>query len=263
MIYRMPTLFIGHGNPMNAIADNYFTQMLTTLGEEMPKARAILCISSHWMTPLGTWITNTPSPKTIHDFHGFPKELTDLQYPAPSSPEIAAEIRDLVKDPQIKLDSDQSWGFDHGAWSILRHMYPKANVPILQLSVDSSQPFQFYFDLGQKLRPLRDKDILIIGTGNIVHNLRKLKPEQYAEPYPWAVEFDEWVKQKIMARDFASLILEPIQSESGKKSIPTPDHYLPLLYILGTSEPDDRITFEHEGIENGSISMRSLSFGLT
>ncbi|HAR44313.1 MAG TPA: 4,5-DOPA dioxygenase extradiol [Bdellovibrionales bacterium] len=257
---RMPVLFIGHGSPVNAISDNPYTQRLRELGREIPKPQAILCISAHWMSE-GSWITGMHNPKTIHDFYGFPKALFDIQYPAPGSPVTAAFIQKSVDDPKIRIDQEM-WGIDHGTWSVLRHMYPKADIPVLQLSLYMEQPGDYHVKLGQQLRLLREQGVLIIGSGNIVHNLRQIRWEEDAQPYDWAVEFDEWSRDKILNRDIHSLARNYNQDFAGRISVPTPDHYYPLLYVLGASEERDVIRFEYEGIQNASISMRCLSFGL-
>jgi 4,5-DOPA dioxygenase extradiol len=257
---RLPVLFIGHGNPMNAIADNTFTRRLGELGREITRPKAILCVSAHWMTE-GSWVTRMPKPKTIHDFYGFPKELFDVQYPAPGSPEYADLIVSEVKDPKLYAENE-TWGLDHGTWSVLKHMYPKADVPVLQLSIYMEQPPEYHFLLGQQLLALRNQGVLIVGSGNIVHNLRKIDFSDDAKPFDWAIEFDEWVKERIEGGDYGSLVSSATSSEAGKLSIPTPDHWYPLLYSLGASDKQDRLRFEYEGIEHGSISMRCLSLGL-
>lgn len=256
---RMPVLFIGHGSPMNAIENNEFSRRLEELGRELPSPRAILCVSAHWMTE-GTWVARMPRPKTIHDFYGFPKDLFDVQYPAPGSPEIADLVRKTVKDPKVQAD-EEMWGLDHGSWAILRKMYPKAEIPVLQLSLYLSQPGEYHYQLGQQLKPLRDQGILIVGSGNIVHNLRKIVWEEKAPAFDWAVEFDEWVKAKLVARDHQALISRYLETEAGRFSVPTPDHYYPLLTVLGATYADENVTFEFEGMQNGSISMRAVSFG--
>lgn len=255
---KMPALFIGHGSPMNALADNNFTKSLEQLGKKIATPNAILCISAHWMTE-GTWVTGMERPKTIHDFYGFPQALFDVQYPALGSLEIANQITTNVSDPKINIDQE-IWGLDHGTWSVLRHMYPNADVLVLQLSIDLSQPPEYHFKLGQELAKLRDKGVLIVGSGNIVHNLRKLNWDENARPFDWAIEFDQWVKDKIIKRDFNPLQSDFLKSESGKLSIPTPDHYYPLLYTLGASNSSDEMQFEYEEIQNASISMRCVSF---
>lgn len=256
---RLPIFFIGHGNPMNALKENAYTQMLNKLGEEVFRPSAVLCISAHWLTE-GTWVTHMPLPKTIHDFYGFPQELFDVQYPAPGNSQIAELVRDTVAYPSIQLD-DEIWGLDHGAWSVLKHIYPKADVPVLQLSINLTQPPLYHYELGKHLRSLRDLGVLIIGSGNIVHNLSRMKWENNAIPYDWAIEFDEWAKQRLIQKDFNALVEAAQNTESGKLSIPTPDHYYPLFYILGAAYENDKLSFEYEGIENASISMRCISFG--
>lgn len=254
---RMPVVFVGHGNPMHAIWNNAFTQALGKLGASLPRPRAILCVSAHWLTE-GTWVTHMARPKTIHDFRGFPKELFEVRYPAPGSPAVADEVRALVESPEISPDGIQ-WGLDHGAWAILKHMYPKADVPVVQLSINLQSPPAYHFDLGMKLRPLRDKGILILGSGNVVHNLKLVNFAPEAKPYPWAVEFDDWVKERLGAFDYATLVNEALSSEAGKLSIPTPDHWYPLLYVLGAGDGKDHLRFDFEGIESASLSLRTFS----
>lgn len=259
-ITRMPVLFIGHGSPMNALADNDYTHTLKKITDRIPKPKVILCISAHWMTE-GTWVTGMEKPKTIHDFYGFPKPLFDIQYPALGSPEVAKVISELITDPRINIDREM-WGYDHGTWSVLRHMYPEADIPLIQLSLYMEQPGEYHYLLGEKLKPLRDAGVLIIGSGNVVHNLRQLDWSSDAIPHPWAIECDEWIHKKLEERDFTSLYENVLDSEAGRLSIPTPDHYYPFLYILGASNKDDELKFEYQGIHNASISMLSVSFGL-
>jgi 4,5-DOPA dioxygenase extradiol len=258
-VTSMPTLFLGHGSPMNAIQENAFTQTLGSLAISLPIPEAILCISAHWMTE-GSWITHMERPKTIHDFYGFPKPLFDIQYPAPGRPDIADAIQKELTDPQIHLDNE-AWGLDHGTWAVLRHMYPEAKIPVMQLSIYMEQPPEYHFKLGQELAKLRDKGILIVGSGNIVHNLPKIRWEENAAPYDWAQEFDEWSKEKLNQRDFNALQKDFLKSEAGRLAVPSMDHYYPLLYILGASNNKDELKFEYEEIQNSSISMRCLSFG--
>lgn len=259
-ITRMPVLFLGHGSPMNAIESNPFTQSLQALRKKIPLPKAIICISAHWLTE-GTWVTHMANPKTIHDFYGFPKVLFDVLYPAPGSPETADLVKLTVQQPKINLD-DEVWGLDHGTWSVMRHIYPEANIPIVQLSIYLEQPGEYHYQIGQQLKSFRDQDILIVGSGNIVHNLPKILWGSDPKPYEWAIEFDEWVKEKLITRDFEALTTQYLDSAAGRLSIPTPDHYFPLLYTLGAVNNDDKLTFIYEGIQNGSISMRTLSFGL-
>lgn len=256
---RMPVLFIGHGNPMYALEQNAFTRKLSELGREFQRPKAVLCVSAHWMTE-GTWVTEMRSPKTIHDFYGFPKELFDVQYPAPGSPEIAGLVKKTVTDPQVHGDQ-VLWGLDHGTWAVLRHMYPKAEVPVLQMSVYFEQPSTYHYKVGQQLKKLRDQGVLIVGSGNIVHNLRQIRWEPDARPYEWAIEFDSWVKDRIDKREFMDLLGDFSQNRAAKLSVPTPDHYYPLLYVLGASDEEEKARYEYESIDNGSISMRCLSFG--
>lgn len=256
---KMPLVFLGHGNPMNAIEENNFTQMLTSLGQELPRPKAILCISAHWLSA-GTWVTHMQNPKTIHDFYGFPQELFNVQYPAPGDPQMAEYIQTLSKSPTIQAD-DSAWGLDHGTWAVLRKMYPEAQIPVLQLSIDMSEPASFHFELGRTLRSLRERGVLIVGSGNIVHNLRRVDWNQSQKGFDWAIEFDEWVKGRLEQRDFKALIEDSQKTKAGQWSVPTPDHYLPLLYVLGAADANDHLSFEFEGYDMGSISMRCLSFG--
>jgi 4,5-DOPA dioxygenase extradiol len=255
----MPALFIGHGSPMNAINHNLFTKTLNQWGEKLPVPKVVLCVSAHWMTK-GTWVTAMKKPKTIHDFYGFPQELFDVQYPAAGDPLLAQDLIENLSEPKIQADLEQ-WGLDHGTWSVLIHLFPKANIPVVQLSLDMSKPPEFHFELGQKLARLREHGVLLVGSGNIVHNLRKIQWEENAQPYDWAVQFDEWTKSKISLRDFQPLVDTARLSPEGKLSVPTLDHYLPLLYILGASKAEDKLEFVFEGLQNASISMRSVQFG--
>lgn len=262
---RMPVLFLGHGSPMNAIQNNSFTQALNQLSRNLCRPKTILVISAHWMTK-GTWLTHMNQPKTLHDFYGFPQALFDVQYKASGNPELAELIQKKITIPQIELD-DREWGLDHGTWSVLRHLYPQADIPVVQLSLDMSQTEEFHFDLGKKIAFLRDQDVLLIGSGNIVHNLRKINWDENAPPADWAIEFDEWVKKRAIARDFKALVSDATKTEAGRLSIPTPDHYYPLLYILGATDSansandKDELHFDIEGIHNASLSMRSFRFG--
>lgn len=255
---RMPILFVGHGSPMNALEKNSFTQILENLAGKMPRPKAILMISAHWMSE-GTWVLGMDEPKTIHDFYGFPQALFDIQYPANGSPETAKLIESSITDPKIEIDL-QDWGFDHGGWSILKHMYPQADVPVLQMSLNMKQSPEYHFQIGQQLKNLRDQGVLIIGSGNLVHNLRRIDWNTYAKPHDWAIEFDAWLKSKIENRDFKALIKDYHSTEAGKLSIPTMDHYLPAHYILGASDSSDELKFEFEEIHNASISMRAFGF---
>lgn len=256
---RMPVIFIGHGNPMNAVSENAYTHSLNLLGRDIPKPQAILCISAHWLTE-GTFVTHMKRPKTIHDFYGFPQQLFEVQYPAPGNPELADLIQSISKKTKIQLDNE-SWGLDHGAWAVLCKIYPEANIPVLQLSIDMTKPPAFHFSLGQDLRSLREQGVLIVGSGNLVHNLRRVDWNKENEGSDWAIEFDEWVKDRLVARDFKSLIEDFHKSKAAQLSVPTLDHYFPFLYVLGAADEKDSLKFEFEGYDMGSISMRSFSVG--
>lgn len=254
---RMPVLFVGHGSPLNAIQDNPFTRALSDIGKQWPRPRAILCISAHWRTR-GTYVTTSTKPQTIHDFSGFPKELFAIRYPAPGSPELADRVIKLVRVPTVK--SDESWGFDHGSWAVLKFLYPKADVPVVQLSFDLREPGPHHCRIGEQLRPLRDEGVLILGSGNIVHNLGQIDWDSAAPAYPWALEFDTWVKQKLIGREDGALMTDYLSTEAGKLSVPSPDHYYPMLYVLGAAEKGEVLSFLYEGIQNASISMRAFAF---
>ncbi|MDD0851657.1 4,5-DOPA dioxygenase extradiol [Halobacteriovorax sp. GB3] len=257
---KMPVLFLGHGSPMNAISNNTFTQKLEEIGQIVEKPKAILIISAHWETR-GSWVTGMEWPKTIHDFYGFPKELYEVQYVAPGSPEMANEIAKKINDPRINVDQKE-WGLDHGTWSVLKFLYPKADVPIVQLSLDATKPMSYHFELGKKLKFLREQGVLIVGSGNIVHNLRQINFDKEARPHDWAIEFDNWVKEKLTRRDFKPLYENALDTQAGRLSIPSIEHYTPLLYILGASDQSDKLTFDYEGIESASLSMRCVRFGV-
>ena len=257
---RMPVLFIGHGSPMHALANNALTQTWQKWGRELPRPKAIVCISAHWMTE-GTWVTGMQAPRTIHDFFGFPQPLFDIQYPTPGWPELARDMARTISAPKIQID-DQEWGLDHGTWAVLRHMYPKADIPVLQLSLNMREQAPFHLQLGEKLKWLREQGVLIIGSGNSVHNLRKLNWDESSSPYDWAVDFDRWTTERVMSRDFSSIANGYLKSPGGPLSVPTPDHFYPLFYVLGASHSDESIAFANEIFEMGSLSMRCVTFGL-
>lgn len=250
---QMPIMFIGHGSPMNAIENNVFSLAWENIGKSLPVPKAILCISAHWFID-DLWVTAAQHQKTIYDFYGFPKELYEINYPAPGSPSFAEETYTLLQDKNAKLDFER--GLDHGTWSILCRIYPNAKIPTYQLSINSEIPALYHFEIGKKIRELRSKGVLIIGSGNIVHNLRKMNFNN--EYYDWAKEFDNRAMRLIEKRDFESLINYQSLGKEALLSIPTPDHYLPLLYILGASFKNEEISFFTEEITLGSISMRSL-----
>jgi 4,5-DOPA dioxygenase extradiol len=253
---RMPAIFFGHGNPMNAIGSNGWTEAWSRLGRELPRPKAIVCVSAHWYLP-GTYVTAMERPRTIHDFGGFPRPLFEVQYPAPGSAELAGRLTALVG-----AEPDVQWGLDHGTWSVLVHVYPKADVPVVQLSIDETQPARFHYDLGHKLAPLRDEGVLVIGSGNLVHNLHTYAWGRHEpEPFDWAVRFENSAREWMTNGEHEPLIGYETLSRDAQLSAPTPDHYLPLLYILGTQQEGDRVTFPVEGVDGGSISMLSVQVG--
>jgi len=254
----MPVLFVGHGSPMNAIEDNIFSRTWMELGKTLPKPEAILSISAHWETR-GVFVTAMKQPRTIHDFGGFPQELFNVQYPAPGSPELATETKSIIHTTQAGMD--QGWGLDHGTWSVLKRMYPAADIPVIQLSLDYSQPARFHYDLGRELAPLRKKGVLIMGSGNLVHNLRMVAWDKLDEPgfgYDWAIEANEKMKKFILSGDQNSLINYRAQGKTFDLSIPTPEHFLPLLYALGLKEAKEQLEFFNDKPVAGSLSMTSL-----
>jgi 4,5-DOPA dioxygenase extradiol len=252
----LPALFVGHGSPMNAIEDNAFSRAWLSEGRALPRPAAILCISAHWETD-GTRVTAQAQPPTIHDFGGFPRALYEQQYPAPGSPELAQLVCDTVTGTQVRLD--HAWGLDHGTWSVLRRLFPAADVPVVQLSLDRALSPADHYALAQQLRPLRRRGVLVVGSGNIVHNLRRVDWQDGA--YDWAVEFDTTVERLIRTRDHAALIHYPDLGPAARLAVPTNEHYQPLLYALALQADDEPVTFFAEGVTLGSISMRSLRLG--
>ncbi len=253
---KMPALFIGHGSPMNAIEDNQFTGTWEEMATVLPQPRAILCISAHWETR-GTHVTAMDKPKTIHDFGGFPRQLFEYQYPAPGSPELAQLIQQTVQKTPVGLD--QSWGLDHGTWSVLCRMYPEANIPVVQLSLDQTQAPAYHYALGQELRTLRNKGVLIVGSGNIVHNLGLMSLQ--SKGYDWAIEFDEAMKQWMLSGDHAAIVDYNKLGRTARLAVPTNEHFLPLLYILALQDNQEQLRFFTEEMAMGSLSMRSVWIG--
>ncbi|MBY0384414.1 4,5-DOPA dioxygenase extradiol [bacterium] len=253
----LPVLFIGHGSPMNALANNSYSTTLNLLAQKIPRPRAILCVSAHWLTE-DLKITAMTKPKTIHDFYGFPQELFAVEYPAPGSPQIAQEIQTECSDLDIKFDYD--WGLDHGSWSVLKHLYPEADIPVLQLSIAIQKGSAFQFEVGQKMARLKNLGILIVGSGNVVHNLRQIQFAQQAAPLPWAEQFNQWIQTKLEHKDFTSLVLQARSTPEGALSIPTWEHWYPFLTILGAANKEIPAQIIYDGIENSSISMKSLLF---
>lgn len=254
---KMPVFFIGHGNPMNAILDNGITRGWAQSVNNIPQPKAILCISAHWETR-GTWVTAMDHPRTIHDFYGFPQELFDVEYPAPGAPQYARVVSETVKS--IPVQEDHTWGLDHGTWSVLVKMFPQANIPVFQLSLNRNLSPEQHYALGKELATLRNKGVLIIGSGNIVHNL-PLADLRSDEPYPWAAEFDTRSKQLIEQRAHQKLVKYHDLGTAAQLSIPTPEHYLPLLYALALQDPSEDVTFFNEELVFRSGSMRSLRIG--
>ena len=257
----MPVLFLGHGSPMNAIEENEFVTGWRNVGKTLPKPDAILCISAHWETR-GTCVTAMEKPVTIHDFGGFPKELFAVQYPAPGSPELARETKRIIRKTEVGLDD--KWGLDHGCWSVLRQLYPKADVPVIQLSLDYYKSAQYHYDLAKELASFRKKGVLIIGSGNMVHNLSLVTWEKIDEPgfgYDWAIEANEKIKKFILSNDHKSLIDYKSQGRAFDLAIPTPDHFLPLLYILALKDENDIIQVFNDKAVAGSLTMTSIKIG--
>jgi 4,5-DOPA dioxygenase extradiol len=259
MAAPLPAVFVGHGNPMNALASNAWTRAWAALGAALPRPRAVLAISAHWYLP-ATAVTAQPAPRTIHDFGGFPRALYEVRYPAPGDAALAAEVQRLLAP--LPVPADQSWGLDHGTWSVLRHLYPQADVPVVQLSIDERQPAAFHYRLGERLRPLRDRGVLLLGSGDVVHNL-----ESYAwgghprEPYEWALRFEARVRERLGAGDHAALIDYASLGDDALLAVPTPEHYLPLLYVLGAGVAGEPVSFPVEGMDGGSVSMLAVQVG--
>lgn len=256
----MPAVFLGHGNPMNAIERNAFTEGWRLLGESLPSPKAILCVSAHWYLP-GIRVTAMAAPRTIHDFGGFPRELFAVQYPAPGDPALARRVADLLRPTPVFLD-EEAWGLDHGTWSVLCHAYPRADVPVVQLSIDETLTAAEHFDLASRLAPLRDEGVLIVGSGNVVHNLHSYAwGRNVVEPFDWAVRFDSLVRESLMSGNHEPLINYETLGNDAMLSAPTPEHYLPLLSICAVTQKDEQVTFPVEGFDGGSISMRAVRFG--
>jgi 4,5-DOPA dioxygenase extradiol len=262
---KMPALFIGHGSPMNIIMKNGFTDSLVKLASELPRPRSILVVSAHWLTD-GTYITCAPRPRLIYDFYGFPDKLYRLTYPAPGDPDEAKSISSMFKKPEVKCDTAR--GLDHASWAVLRHMYPAADIPVLEMSLDYSpyngwngQSLQYYYDLAARLGPLREKGVLIIGSGNIVHNLRVIDMNMDEEPYDWAVDFDSRIKADLLEKNHKDLLNCKDMSHAASLSVPTLDHYLPMIFTAALQGKDEALQFTFEGFQNRSVSMRCFRIG--
>lgn len=255
----LPAIFFGHGNPLNAITSNAYTEAWGRVGKRTPRPKAILSISAHWYVP-ETGVTVSTAPRTIHDFGGFPREMYAVRYPAPGDPALARRVQQLLAPLPVVLDD--SWGLDHGTWSVLRHVYPEADVPVVQLSIDESQPASFHYDIGRKLAPLRAEGVLIVGSGNLVHNLHAYAWGAHTpDPFDWAVRFEQEARGLIVTGDFEPLVDYESLGRDAMLSVPTPDHYLPLLYVLGARQQSDRVNFPVEGVDGGSISMLAVQVG--
>jgi 4,5-DOPA dioxygenase extradiol len=254
----MPVLFLGHGSPMNAIEENEFVQGFRKVANEIPVPSAVICISAHWETK-GTYVTAMEKPKTIHDFGGFPKELYQVQYPAPGSPDLAKVTKSIVRKTDIGLDV--SWGLDHGAWSVIKHMYPTADVPVIEMSLDYYKSPQYHYELAKELAPFRKKGVLIVGSGNMVHNLRLVDWKRLNETnygYDWALAASEEMKKSILANDHKNLINMKSLGREFDLAIPTPEHYLPLLYALALKEENEEVSFFNDKAVGGSLTMTSI-----
>jgi 4,5-DOPA dioxygenase extradiol len=255
---RNPVLFLGHGSPMNIILENEYTNSLVQLAQALPRPKVILVISAHWLTE-GTFITSSSAPETIYDFYGFPQELYDVRYSCPGAVKEIAEAGHVFKEASIAYDHER--GLDHAAWSVLKHMYPKADIPVIEMSLDYQKTPREHYKLAQKLAPLRELGFLIVGSGNLVHNLRVIDWDMDAKPYDWAVNFDSIVKQCLVEQDHKALIEYEEIGKEALLSIPTTEHYLPMLYAAALQNHDEELIFSFEGFQNASISMRCFSIG--
>jgi 4,5-DOPA dioxygenase extradiol len=255
----MPALFLGHGSPMNVILRNSWTESWKTIGQSIPRPKAILVVSAHWFIP-STMVTAMKHPRTIYDFGGFPQELYQITYPAPGDSALAAQVRDMLSPTPVTFDDE--WGFDHGAWSVLYHLFPQADIPVVQLSIDRNQPPAFHYQIGKLLSHFREQGILLLGSGNIAHNLRAYAWDQPdVGPFDWAESFDKKVRRLVIEGKDSQLVDYSLLGPEAKLSIPTPDHYLPLLYILGSRHEGERISFPATGFDGGSLSMTAVQIG--
>jgi len=255
----MPAVFFGHGSPMNALEHNRHSDAWAAAGRRIGKPQAIIAVSAHWYVD-GCAVTAMAQPPTIHDFSGFPPELHAFRYPARGDPALASRIRETLAPLDVRMDED--WGLDHGTWSVLAHAWPDASVPVVQLAIDRTQPAAFHYELGRRLGAMRDEGVVLLGSGNVVHNLREIQWGDNAKPYPWAVQFNDTARTLLERRDHAPLVGYASMGDAARMSVPTPDHYLPMLYIMGAQRHDDALTILTDGIELGSIGMLSFAFGM-
>jgi 4,5-DOPA dioxygenase extradiol len=267
MAMPMPAIFFGHGNPMNAVRKNAYSDGWAAIGNSIPRPKAILCVSAHWYLP-ATAVTAMDSPRTIHDFGGFPRELYEVNYPAPGSPDLARRVQELLtqlpadENSGIAVELDQSWGLDHGTWSVLCHVFPNADIPVVQLSIDETRAPEFHYQLGKLLRPLRDEGVLIIGSGNIVHNLHTYAwGEHDVKPFDWAVRFEKLARELMLSGNHEPLVHYEGLGRDALLSAPTPDHYLPLLYVIALRSEGEQVSFPVAGFDGGSISMLTVQIG--
>ena len=255
----LPALFLGHGNPLNALARNPYTDAWARLGAEIPRPKAVLAVSAHWYVP-EVGVTVTTAPRTIHDFGGFPRELYQVSYPAPGDPALARRVQQLLAPLPVTLD--ESWGLDHGTWSVLAHVYPGADVPVVQLSIDETKPPQFHYELGRRLAPLRAEGVLVLGSGNLVHNLHAYAWGRHpVDPFDWAVRFETTAREALLAGIHKPLIDYESLGRDAVLSVPTPDHYLPLLYVMGMQQEREPVRFPVEGVDGGAVSMLAVQIG--
>lgn len=255
----MPTIFFGHGNPMNALERNSYAKGWTAIGADVPRPRAILSVSAHWYIP-ETSVTAMSAPRTIHDFGGFPRELYQVEYPAPGDSALAGHVQELLAP--VPASGDEHWGLDHGTWAVLCHVFPRADIPVLQLSIDETKPAAFHYEIGRRLAPLRDEGVLVIGSGNLVHNLHTYAwGDHHAGPYDWAARFEQTARELLIAGDDGPLVDYESLGPDAMLSIPTPDHYLPLLYVIALRRGGEQISFPVEGVDGGSVSMLTVRIG--
>jgi len=255
----MPAIFLGHGNPMNALSRNAYTEGWAAFGSSIPRPKAVLSVSAHWYVP-GCAVTIATAPRTIHDFGGFPPELYQVNYPASGSPDLARRVKSLLSPVPVTLDD--TWGFDHGTWSVLVHVFPKADIPVVQLRIDERQPPEFHYELGKRLAALRAEGVLVLGSGNLVHNLHTYAwGARGVQPFDWAVRFEKRVRELLLKGDDARAVVYEELGRDAMLSVPTPDHYLPLLYILGVRGKNEKVSFPVQGVDGGSVSMLAVQIG--